>query len=140
MVIKTSPACKPLTQEELTQLRHDVEALTPDQRTGIEAVVPECITVNAEGVKNIELHRLRSHPELGSKLLAYVKAQTKKNQQREQRKRKDRIRREQRARIKAEENKKKAEIAAHVAGAGPSQFGNTGMQLAAGGKPALSGM
>lgn len=74
MVINTTPAAKPLTSEELAELRRDIEALKEEQRTDIEKVVPECITTNAQGNKNIELTSLKQNPETAAKLVAYVKA------------------------------------------------------------------
>jgi len=44
MVINTTPAAKPITTEELAELRRDIEALKEEQRADIEKVVPECIT------------------------------------------------------------------------------------------------
>jgi hypothetical protein len=106
MVINTTPAAKPITTEELAELRRDIEALKEEQRADIEKVVPECITQNAQGNKNIELTSLKQNPETAAKLVAYVKAQTKKNQQREWRRRRDVERRAKKAREKILNNGK----------------------------------
>ena len=102
LVIPTQPVIKPLTGEELAELKRDIEALKEEQRADIEKVVPECITTNAQGNKNIELTSLKQNPETAAKLVAYVKAQTKKNQQREWRRRRDVERRAKKQREKLE--------------------------------------
>lgn len=102
MVINTTPAVKPLTGEELAELKRDIEALKEEQRADIEKVVPECITTNAQGNKNIELTSLKQNPATAARLVKYVKEQTKKNQQREWRRRRDVERRAKKQREKME--------------------------------------
>lgn len=100
-MIPCKQAVKPLTAEELAELKREIEALKEEQRADIEKVVPECITTNAQGNKNIELTRLKQNPETTAKLVRYVKAQTKKNQQREGRRRRDAERRLEKQKEKA---------------------------------------
>ena len=71
--IKTIPQVKPLTGEELAELKRDIEALKEEQRADIEKVVPECITTNAQGNKNIELTSLKQNPATAARLVKYVK-------------------------------------------------------------------
>ena len=80
---------KAFTAQDIAELKRDIVALLPDQRAEIENVVPECITINADGVKNIELSNLKANPDLATKLIQFVKKMTKKNQQRESRRKKD---------------------------------------------------
>lgn len=80
VLINATPTIKPLTAEDLNELKRDIENLKEEQRAEIENVVPECITSNPQGNKNIELSSLKELPQAAAKLIEYVKAQTKKNQ------------------------------------------------------------
>ena len=97
-------AVKAITQEDIAELKRDIMALSPEQRAEIENVVPECITTNAGGNKNIELNNLKANPDVAAKLFQFVKKMTKKNQQRESRRKKDQLRREKKQREKALNN------------------------------------
>lgn len=62
--------------------------------------MPECITTNAQGNKNIELPRLKEDPVAAQKLIAYVKGETRKNRLREVRRERDVARRAKKKRDK----------------------------------------
>lgn len=80
----------------MAELKRDIMSLSNDQRDQIEREIPECITTNAQGNKNIELSNLKANPEIAKSLIDFVKKLTKKNQQRESRRKKDAKRREER--------------------------------------------
>ena len=74
MVLPTGPTVKPLTAEEFQQLRDDIaNKLNDEQRAGIEDIIPDCISKNEMGQKNIELSMLKQFPEKARKLKDYVK-------------------------------------------------------------------
>lgn len=79
----------------MAELKRDIMSLSFEQKDLIEREIPECITKNAQGNKNIEISNLKANPDIAKTLIDFVKKLTKKNQQRESRRKKDAKRREE---------------------------------------------